>query len=476
MKAEAPDRYLWRQILSHVSLFYDPAILALLEETRIVFTSVREAYGVRGPAIAIPIDIPFDAQPRSPFSVPFNGTALRLWHPLEPPADRAWKGCPEGDPHPLWYRHDTGTHTPAWNLFGNLLGLMTFQEERQSPARDHHGRFAAGFSPRAAAELLEVPAFNDAVAALVGACIGLRQQRCATMQLGTALKRPVIVLSHDCDILRGNDCWTQGIRAYRAISPLTRGRPPALGNLWWVLRNALRPCDFYLDNVPGLVTLERMFGSTSTFYLLNGPGGRFGARSGSSVLPRVVAEIPRGWDIGMHYGYDAFLDEDQFSMQRRELADLIGHEPAAGRAHYLRFDPMRSLSFLSARGISVDESAGYSDRIGYRCGIGGCFQGYDPDTERALDIWEIPMTVMDDVILSQYGNDAIPAFERLLQHLSRVGGALSVVFHPGSFYNPEFARMLGLYHKILIASRDLGCGSATALALHRSIPTRFRNA
>lgn len=474
MKLETPEQYLWRQILTHVSLFYDPAILSWLEETRIVFTSTREVHAVRGPAIAIPTDVPFQILPQSPYSVPFNGTTLRLWHPLEPPSGAAWKGIPEGSRHSLWYRHDSGTHIPAWNLFGNLIGLLTFQEERQLPTRDRHGRFTASFSPRTHANLLEVPAFNDAVAALVGACIGIRQQGRASDRLGAVLKTPVIVLSHDCDILRGNDGWTQGIRAFRVISPLMSGKMPSIRNLWWIPRNAFKPTDFYFDNVPGMVTLERMFGYKSTFYLLNGPGGRFGARSGSSLLPKLVAAVPRGWDIGMHYGYEAFLDADRFSMQRQELTALLGHAPAGGRAHYLRFDPERSLPFLSAQGISVDESAGYSDRIGYRCAIGGCFQGYDPDAGEALDTWEIPMVVMDDAILAQYGEDAIPAFERLLRHLHGVGGALSVVFHPGSFHNPEFPSMHGLYHKMLIASRDLGCLSETALTLQHRIPIRFR--
>jgi hypothetical protein len=474
VKVESHEQYLWRQILCHVSLFYTTEALSLLERANIIFTTSREALAVRGPGIAIPTDIPFHVQPQSPYLVPFNGTHLSLWHPVEPPTELGWHGIPENSQHHLWYRHVSGTHIPAWNLFGNLFGLLTFQEERQLSTRDKHKRFIAGFSPRTKADLLEVPAFNDAVAALIGACTGIAQNGRASLHISEMLKPPVIVLSHDCDILHGNDWWTQGIRGFRIIAPLLNGKMPRVSNLWWIMRNAMRPKDFYFNNIPGMITLERMFGCTSTFYFLNGSGGRFGARSGSALLPELIDAVPNGWDMGMHYNYDTFLDTERFSNQRLKLSSILGYKPVAGRAHYLRFDPERSFSFLANQGIAVDESAGYSDRIGYRCGIGGCFQAYDPAAEKALSIWEIPMVIMDDTMLSQYGPGAITALKRLLQHLSQVGGALSVIFHPGAFHNPEFPEMHRLYHKMLIASRDLGCRAETALSLYNRIPIRFR--
>ena len=471
---ESPERYLLRQIFSHASLFYKPEALTALEQARIIFGPSNEVAAVRGPAISIPTDVPYEAQPRSPYAVPFGGTQLTLWRPLEAPSGEDWHNIPEGGTRPLWYRHESGTHMPAWNLFGNLIGLLTFQEERQEPERDKHGRFSAKLSPRTNAGLLEVPAFNEAVAALVGACTGLMKNGRACLHVDDVVKPPVIVLSHDCDILRGNDRWTQGIRTARVIAPLFRGKMPRLSNLWWIPRNYMRPADFYLDNIHGMVSLERMFGYTSTFYLLNGTGGRFGARSGSALLPEVIAAVPAGWETGMHYNYDTLLDEDQFSLQRDELTSLLGDAPVTGRAHYIRFDPERSLPFLASQGIQVDESAGYSDRIGYRCGVGGCFQAYDSSTEKPLPIWEIPMVVMDDTVLAQYQGETIAAFGRLLRHLSWIGGALSIVMHPGSFHNPEVPEMLGLYHKMLITCRDFGCRSETAAALLKSIPIRFR--
>ena len=218
-----------------------------------------------------------------------------------------------------------------------------------------------------------------------------------------------------------------------------------------------------------MIDLEHSFGFTSTFYLLNGSGGRYGARSGSGILPELVKGIPNTWDVGIHYNYDTYLHYERFRAQLEELSNIVPNAIEVGRAHYLRFDSEQSLSFLESFGIRCDESAGYPDRIGYRCGIGGCFQAYDTSSAKPLDIWEVPMVIMDGTLADQYGKNSLDAFSRLLSHLGRVGGALSLLYHPGAFYNPEFPKMLGEYHKLLIECRQLRARSTTALTLIKAI-------
>ncbi len=457
-----PDvAYVWRQILNHVSLFFTAEARAHLEGDTVRFLSWDEAQRSTGSHLVIPIDIPASVDPESPYTVPFNGTELTLWNRLPRPSTPNWEPIP-CETRPLWYRHRTGTLLPAWNLYGTLFGLLTFQEELRSSQRDGHGRFLASYSPRYRRGLLEVPAFNEAVAALVDACTALDTDAEPQLRLGPALRPPAIVLSHDCDVLYGNDLWTQGVRAYRVFQPLARARAPRLGQLWWMGRNAVTPRRYYFDNLTGMVDLERSFGYRSTFYALNGTGGRFGARNGTRGLDELAAMVPDGWDLGMHYNYDTFLNRDRFQAQLDQLKHFTSKDMVSGRAHYLRFDPERSLPFLESCGIEVDESAGYSDGLGYRCGIGGCFEAYDTTARTPRAIVEVPMVIMDTTLVIQYAEVAIATVRRMLTHLQHVGGALSVIFHPGVFHNPEFPEMLGIYHRILVECRRVGARALTA--------------
>lgn len=170
-------------------------------------------------------------------------------------------------------------------MFENMIGLLTIREEREIHSTDKYGPFSVESSPRWDTNLMEVPVFNEAVSALIAACIGLKEfDRPKLDLLGSPLNVDP-VLSHDCDILLGNDIITQAIRGYRVLEPLMRGKPPNLKNIWWILRNAIRPKDFYFNEINGIIEVEREYGFTSAFYLLNGSKGRYGARSGSDILP-----------------------------------------------------------------------------------------------------------------------------------------------------------------------------------------------
>lgn len=453
--------YLHGQLLGHVNLFFDPAVTEALRALPLRFLPYGEAVHIRKPGIVIPTDIPAPVRPENPWTVPFNETQLTLWNPLPEPEHDDWQALP-GYSAPLWYKHRSGTLIPAWNLFANLFDLLTFREERESQSRDKHGRFIAAYSPRLPAGLLEVPAFNEAAAAITAAAYGLQHENQPRFHLDGLVKPPAVVPSHDCDILMGNDKWTQSVRAYRILQPLLHGRWPRLQNLWWIFKNAIWPRLYYFDNATGMIDLERVFGYASIFYLLNGRRGRFGARSGIPPLRQLLNDIPDGWRTGIHYNYDTLLDENRFSSQTRELAALVGGPVTRGRAHYLRLDPEKSFGFWAEHGIRIDESAGYPDRIGYRCGIGGCFQLFDSVSRKLLDIWETPIVVMEATLMEQYGDASVSAFERLLRHLKQVGGALTLVVHPGMFFNPEFPEMLDLYHRILISCRNVGAVSSFA--------------
>jgi len=75
------------------------------------------------------------------------------------------------------------------------------------------------------------------------------------------------------------------------------------------------------------------------------------------------------------------------------------------------------------------------------------------------------MVVMEDALVDRHGGAAAAFVERHLRHLSRVGGALTILVHPGQFYNPEHPLTLGLYHELLKVCRQVGVRFETAHTL-----------
>ncbi|HVP06831.1 MAG TPA: hypothetical protein VMS71_03240 [Candidatus Acidoferrum sp.] len=464
MTATVPVQYVRTQLINHARLFFTDVAVKILQSDAVKFLPYADAAAVRAPAIVIPTDIPIPPSPQSRWRVPFNGTELTLWNPVPRPSGDTWSAVSSGSA-PAWYQHNSGTLMPAWNLFGNLFDLLTFGEEFRSNQRDRHGRFDWRFSPRLSPGLLTVPAVNEAVALLADASVSLSRSKPPSFILDCLSGPPVVVLSHDCDLLTGNDFITQAVRLYRTFQPLTRFRLPRPGNLWWIVRNAVTPRRYYFDNVTGMLDIERCFRFTSTLYLLNGAKGRFGARSPLAETRRLAKLVPPAWEIGMHYNYNTFLDPSAFSSQLDQLKQIVPNRIISGRAHYLHFDPFRSFSFLQQYGICTDESSGWPDYVGFRNGIAGCFQAYDLKQNTPLDIWEVPLTIVENALANQHGAESLPVVENLLRHLRSIGGALTILFHPGRFHNPESPRTLFLYHEILKAGRRVEATSLTARQL-----------
>ena len=417
----------------------------LLRDTRITVVPGESVRDARGSEIVLPANIPPPLIPQEPRRIPFNGTFLTLFNPLPRPGSE-WHALPD-EVAPAWWRHPTGALTPAWNMLGNVYDLLTFREDAEIGARDRHGRLPVAASARTPVGVGKVPVVNEALALLLDAAGTMEQGVAPAFRLDGLIEPPALVLSHDCDLLRGNDMITQAIRAYRIFEPCFRGRGPRLGLLGTIFANYRHPYRYFLDDLIEMLAVERRFGYRSILYVLNGTGGRFGARSGLGVVRKLLERVPTAWEIGIHYNYDTFHQRGRFESQKAEIEALVGKAVTAGRAHYLRFDPRRSPAFVAERGIRLDESIGWSSLNGYKAGIAAPFRPLNEAVGTRPEVIELPLVFMDANLLE--GEDGYLSFKNLFGHLEKVGGVISVLFHPGTFTNPEKPNLQGLYSRIL---------------------------
>lgn len=419
--------------------------LRLLRNAPIRVVPTESVCHARGLEIVLPGNISPPMLPHRPWQIPFNGTLLTLFNPLPKPGVE-WEALPNEEA-PAWWRHPTGALTPAWNILGNVYDLLTFREDREIAERDRHGRLPPSASARTGVGIDKVPVLNESLALLLDAAAAMERGVQPAFQLDGLIDPPALVLSHDCDLLRGDDPITQAIRAYRIFQPCLHGRAPRLGLLGTIFANYRHPYRFYLDDLVHMLAAERRFGYRSIMYVLNGTGGRFGARSGLGAVRKLLERVPAGWEIGIHYNYDTFHQPEKFASQKAEIEALVGSAVTAGRAHYLRFDPRRSPEFVSERGIRFDESIGWSSQNGYKAGVAAPFRPFNETVGMRLEVVELPLVFMD-ANLSE-GEDGYLNFKSLFEHLEKIGGVMSVLFHPGTFANPERPDLDGLYLRIL---------------------------
>lgn len=411
------------------------------------FAPMAEALSSRERAIYAPIDIEAPLVPAAQWTAPFSDGRVTLWNPIERPGED-WVAVPDPASPIFWRKGDEGPWLVAWNFFSTLSDLYSFREDRDIGARDEHGRFPIEASPRHAEGLAQVPFANEGLALLLAGALAVRSGDAFRSALSEdLLSTPWLALSHDCDALHGGDGYSQAIRAYRGLSPLLSGRAPKFAPLRGIFENTLAPRRYYFDNMFGMFDVERQYGMRSVSYILNGKGGRFGARTPMRVNEQFIRAVPAGWPLGLHYNYGTMDDPSELSAQKRQAEGWTGSSIDCGRAHYLKFDPLTDFQTLSREGFRFDESVGWPYEGSYRCGVAGPFQPWDARRQAPSDVIELPLTIMDATLSLQ--DDSPASYLSLYRQLRRIGGVLTLVVHPGAFFNPERENLTGVYHALL---------------------------
>ena len=458
---EALDRqmdYVARTIARHVDVHFDAQAAACFRQADIVWCrwhDLRRIAGGLANAIIIPINPPH-MSPDACWDVAFRGTSLVLWNRIALP-DGSWQ--PDSEAAPLWYCGPNGLRMPAWDLAGTMFDLLTMGEEHRSSQRDLFGRSVAAMSPRAGDGRLAVPMVNNSVAVLVDQSMRLVHGHKA---MAMPFAKPMTVcLSHDLDQLRGDDMWTVLAGLWRVALPVRHGRLPSLAALRTLTESLWSPRRYFMDDLLGMIAAEARFGFRSVSYVLCGRRGRYGARTASRHIRRYLPEIASHCEIGMHYNYDTRRDEEAFQLQRRQIADMTGQLPSAGRAHYLLMDPRTSFRFWAGQGVDIDESLGYPDAVGYRAGIAGAFRAFDFENGTELPIVCLPLVAMESAIAADFGSDYFAGIESMVKHLSVVGGTFTLLFHPGMFGNPAHPETAGMYDRLLKLFESHGAVSMT---------------
>lgn len=372
-------------------------------------------------------------------SIPFYGTQLTFFGVGYTFDRRDWRPYPCSE-HTLFWVNKFGGMLINWNFFSFSKLLLTHRLENRF-GRDKHARITEKDINVELQNLYAVPIINEICAVIVDYYCNFIVKANYLSQV-----KPIeIALSHDIDLIRGDDFYTQIIRVAKAIR-----RPK---NIKYVLSSFFNPERYHLNNIIKLINLESKNGLSSTFYVLNGSMGRFRARSNFSENKLFYERLFKcnGVDkqaFGIHYNYDTYLDDKKLASQVKEMLRFGCPHPEVGRAHYLRFKYPQTFKVLENNGLKIDETVGFSSILGFRSGIAGLYKPYNPIDKEKFQLSESPLFGMDQAMLADHAN-GFRVTSNMLSHVAVVGGRVSFLFHHDYYDNPEFPCYVGFYDDLI---------------------------
>jgi hypothetical protein len=259
-------------------------------------------------------------------------------------------------------------------------------------------------------------------------------------------KRCVVVLSHDVDSPidpvssrhAAGAAWSNVRRARKPFRSLAYAAGAAAHALRWRALDASGRHRVFDD----VMDAEERHGFRSTFFFaglsrFDPEGTRLdvGYDVRRAPLPESVrAVVSRGFGLGLHVGYAARADATRMAAERQRLEAVAGARATGTRHHYWHMaQPFwRSLEAHAAAGFDFDSSVGFNSAPGFRLGVALPFHPWNPETGARVPVLQVPVLVMDGMLMEQPDASPETVAERLdglLEGLKRFEGVAAIDWH-----------------------------------------------
>ncbi|HYE95594.1 MAG TPA: polysaccharide deacetylase family protein [Rubricoccaceae bacterium] len=335
------------------------------------------------------------------------------------------------DPHQIGSLSWNGTCWPLMFLFGadgggaedgvlevdpiaSAFYWLAGWDEHTTTARDAHGRF-----PYEASLHARLGTIRDPLVDVYRGWLGdtLQQRGVPVERRLWAGKAWAVALTHDVDFVRT-----------------------------WRLRTLVNdPRQLLLD---GFVDAAEARGASSTFFLKAGATAREDVpyRLASPDLLRLLGRLQEGgFEVGFHPSYFAHDHPGHLRKEHDRLAAALGAPPTTVRQHYLRWTAPTTPRLQAAAGLALDSTLGFAAREGFRRATACPFRLFDLDANAPLDLWELPLSVMDTTLFAHRGlqvDEAEAQVEAVFAACRRVGGCAVLLWH-NEPYTPHHDALLG---------------------------------
>lgn len=283
-------------------------------------------------------------------------------------------------------------------------------------------------------------------------------------------QKPIVTFSHDVDYLtKTPQLRLKGGAFYmynfvRTLIALKAGA--AFSSLFKGMAFALCPADYWCFDK--WARLEEELRIRSVYYFYAKPTSRRGGLKAWLLEPsydlssneRLGDTIKRLRDagnlVGLHGSFHSARDAELFAAEKSILERAMGSEVTRVRQHWLSFDEGATPRMHEQSGIQEDSTIGFNDLSGFRAGVASIYNPYDHERQRAFDLEELPLVVMDSHLYDySYGSepDDLKWFVRSMNEVKKF--AVSVDWHQ-RVISPDYGWVDGFKKLAEIAQQGRG--------------------
>jgi hypothetical protein len=335
------------------------------------------------------------------------------------------------------------------DIFGSAFLMLSMYEEYFSKNKDNHGRVGADGLMIVKANLAERPIIDEYVEFLID-LIKIIHNR---VRINRTLFETV--LSHDVDNPSRYDFLSLPKTIKSVVADIMLNHRPIRGIKGGI--NFLHNNENYkfkdeFNNFDWIMQQSEFFNVKSTFNFIAGKSEKEydpHYSMDSIIIRDLLRRIhERGHVIGLHPSYRAYCNYEIFSNEFLNLKNILAEERieqalSDSRMHYLRWSFPHTLQICEKVGIKYENSLGFSDRAGFRCGTAVEFPAYDLQNRKKLSLIIRPLIAMECSIISDkymglgLSSESFDHFYKLKKLCQKFGGKFTLLWHNTELINED---------------------------------------
>lgn len=225
------------------------------------------------------------------------------------------------------------------------------------------------------------------------------------------------------------------------------------------------------DNFSYIMNLENKYGFKSSFYFGSGGNTKYDtsySTNDSYIISLIKTLQEEGFEIGIHPSFNSYNNFQMLRLEKERLGKASGKAVLGGRQHYLRWKTPDTWGILEKVGLRYDTTLSFADREGFRSGICFPYKPFDITQNRILDIWELPLTVMDASLFDYQNLSPEEGFQRIknLVHVTKkYHGVFVLLWHNSSLNDLKLLGSIEIYERTMEYLRRQNVFNETAIGI-----------
>lgn len=218
-------------------------------------------------------------------------------------------------------------------------------------------------------------------------------------------------------------------------------------------------------NFDDLVKIEKALNIRSTWFFLNRDGSAHDAKymlEESRIKKQINKLIDRKHEIGLHGSIKTATSLKDLQKAKDRLQKICEADIVGTRQHFLKLDYPQTLLDQQKCGLKYDSTLGFAEHEGFRNSYCYPFHPYDFENETMLDIWELPLAIMDTTLFGYRklsNNEILNKCDAIIDEVGRFGGLLVLLWHNCNFNEYQYPGINDLYKILLKQIMERGAQS-----------------